>query len=107
MSLRFKIRQHPRMKDICIGDEVKWTRQLLYARVEEIFPAAVCVKLTVYEIKPKPRFIVKPILWRADEIENLSVCRCCGSRDNLVTTCCMGAPIRLCQLCLCDDEVPQ
>lgn len=97
--MKFKIRQHPRMKDICVGDEVVWNPQLLYANVEEIFPAAVCVKLAILQTEPTPKLELRSQLWRADDIENLSVCRCCGSRENLVTPCHTGVPFRLCQHC--------
>jgi hypothetical protein len=97
--MRIKIRQHPRMKNICVGDEVMCTSRHLYAQVEEIFPAAVCVKVATLQRVPVPRIVVTPQLWRADDIENLSVCRLCASRDNLLTPCGTGIPFRVCLDC--------
>lgn len=95
-----KIQQHPRMKDIAIGDEVMCHRTNLYARVEEVFPAAVCVKITLLRyIRGQMRLLQLPQLWRADDIENLSVCHYCGSRDELVAEHMTGAPFRICGLC--------
>ena len=97
--MRIKIRQHPRMKNICIGDEVMCNTRQLYAQVEEIFPAAVCVKIAELRTLPAPQIIVTPELWRADDIENLSVCRLCGCRDDLLTPCGTGIPFRMCVGC--------
>jgi hypothetical protein len=95
-----KIQQHPRMKDIAIGDEVVCYRTNLYARVEEVFPAAVCVRLAVVRtIHGRFTFAQYPQLWRAEDIENLSVCRYCGSRDELVLEQSTGMPLRACALC--------
>ncbi len=95
-----KIQQHPRMKDIAIGDEVMCYRTNLYARVEEVFPAAVCVRLSVVR-NVRGRFALAqyPQLWRAEDIENLSVCRYCGSRDELELEQCTGMPLRACAMC--------
>ncbi|HEX6289354.1 MAG TPA: hypothetical protein VFZ66_09200 [Herpetosiphonaceae bacterium] len=95
-----KIQQHPRMKDIAIGDEVVCYRNNLYARVEEVFPAAVCVRLAVVR-NVHGRFALAhyPQLWRAEDIENLSVCRYCGSRDELALEQCTGIPLRVCAMC--------
>lgn len=95
-----KIQQHPRMKDIVVGDEVMYYRTNTYARVEEVFPAAVCVKVgTLRTVRGKLSFCYTPQLWRADDIENLSVCHYCGSRDNLVMERSTAIPCRTCALC--------
>ena len=96
-----KIQQHPRMKDILIGDEVMYYRTNMYARVEEVFPAAVCVKVQVMcTVRGRLAFTQVPQLWRADDLENLSVCHYCGSRDELAVERGTGVPSRICQLCL-------
>lgn len=95
-----KIQQHPRMKDIVVGDEVVCHRTNLYARVEEVFPAAVCVKVAVWRtVRGRLIFGQSPQLWRADDIENLSVCHYCGSRDELTMEPCTGVPFRICGMC--------
>ena len=38
------------MRDIAIGDEVYSSKHQLFARVEEVFPAAVCVKVGVLSL---------------------------------------------------------
>ena len=86
------------MKDIAIGDEVLCYPAGLYARVEEVFPAAVCVKLLLFS-GMRRRLQICPQLWRADDIENLSVCRYCGSRDELVMENPSGIPFRACHTC--------
>lgn len=108
-----KIQQHPRMKDIAIGDEVVCYRTNLYARVEEVFPAAVCVKVGVLRtIRGRLAFTYTPQLWRAEDIENLSVCHYCGCRDELTTEGFSSIPFRVCALCRSvmspslEDEVP-
>ena len=93
-----KIRQHPRMQDIAIGDEVLHHGPHVYAQVVEVFPAAVCVKLVIFEARHM-RIEVHPQLWRADEIENLSICRYCGGRDALVIEYSAGIPYRACRTC--------
>lgn len=95
-----KIQRHPRMQDIAVGDEVLSYRTNMYARVEEVFPAAVCVKLTVVR-QVGCRFETHEIaqLWRADEIENLSRCCYCGSHDDLVTMQHTATPQRICGTC--------
>ena len=93
-----KIQQHPRMKDIAVGDEVLCYRTFLYARVEEVFPAAVCVKLVVFQSK-RMRLSVCPQLWRAEDIENLSVCRYCGGREDLTLDGSSAVPYRVCVTC--------
>jgi len=93
-----KIRQHPRMKDIAIGDEVLHHGPHVYAQVVEVFPAAVCVKLALFEARHM-RIALHPQLWRADEIENLSICRYCGGRDALVIEYSAGIPYRACRTC--------
>lgn len=95
-----KIRPHPRMKDIIVGDEVLCYPQQLYARVEEVFPSAVCVKLVILAVNGSVDLIVSPQLWRAEDIENLSVCRYCGSREDLELEYGTGIPFRCCKGCL-------
>ena len=63
-----KIRQHPSMRDISIGDEVYSYRQQLFARVEEVFPAAVCVKVGILSAGSHLELLFSPQLWRADDI---------------------------------------
>lgn len=88
------------MKDIMVGDEVVCHRTNLYARVEEVFPAAVCVKVALMrQVRGQLRVQVCPQLWRADEIENLSVCHYCGARDDLVVERDTGVPFRVCGMC--------
>ena len=41
-----------------------------------------------------------PQLWRADDIENLSVCRFCGRRDEIRTVNDTGIPFRVCDQCI-------
>lgn len=93
-----KIQHHPRTKDIQIGDEVLCYRNYLYAQVEEIFPAAVCVKLMIFD-RRRHRFELVPQLWRAEDIENLSICRYCGGRHELVMEHTAGIPSRVCETC--------
>lgn len=92
------IQQHPRMKDIIAGDEVYCYRNQIFAQVEEVFPAAVCVKLMIYN-RHRRRFQMCPLLWRAEDIENLSVCRYCGGREGLIVENDSGAPYRSCTTC--------
>lgn len=94
-----KIRQHPRMRDISVGDEVYSYRQQLFARVEEVFPAAVCVKVGMLSIGQWIDLYHTPQLWRADDIENLSVCRYCGAREDLRSEIETGIPFRVCDRC--------
>ncbi len=94
-----KIRQHPRMRTIEIGDEVYSYAHNLFARVEEVFPAAVCIKIGILAVNGSLEFILSPQLWRADDIENLSICRYCGSREDLQVEHGTGIPFRVCQYC--------
>jgi hypothetical protein len=95
-----KIQQHPRMKDIQIGDEVLCYRSQIYARVEEVFPAAVCVKIAVLRsVRDRVVLTSTPQLWRAEDIENLSVCHYCGSRADLRPERETGVPQRVCGTC--------
>ncbi len=95
-----KIQRHPRMLDIIVGDEVLSYRSHMYARVEEVFPAAVCVKLTmVCQVDGRLETREVAQLWRADEIENLSRCCYCGSRDDLLTIQHTHTPQRVCNVC--------
>ena len=94
-----KIIQHPRMRDIAVGDEVYSYRHQLFARVEEVFPAAVCVKVALLNFSQRVEMMVSPQLWRADDIENLSVCRYCGGREKLIEEAQTGIPLRMCERC--------
>lgn len=94
-----KIRQHPRMRDITIGDEVYSYAQQLFASVHEVFPAAVCVRVGILSVNGHLEMLSSPQLWRADDIENLSVCRYCGSRDGVITERGTGVPYRVCRRC--------
>jgi hypothetical protein len=101
-----KIRQHPRMRGILVGDEVYSYPQKLFARVADVFPAAVCVKIAILSIDEPMEITLAPQLWRADDIENLSVCRYCGCRENIRTVSGTGIPFRVCAACsaLNDDS---
>jgi hypothetical protein len=94
-----KIRQHPRMRDILVGDEVYSYQQNLFARVADVFPAAVCVKIGILSTEDPMEITFSPQLWRADDIENLSVCRYCGSRDAIRSLGDTGIPFRICARC--------
>jgi hypothetical protein len=94
-----KIRQHPRMHQIAVGDQVYSYTKHLFARVEEVFPAAVCVKVVVMSLDPHIELSATPQLWRADDIENLSVCRYCGSREDLRLEAETGVPFHVCGRC--------
>jgi hypothetical protein len=94
-----KIHQHPRMRGIAIGDDVYSHKQQLFARVEEVFPAAVCVKVGILAIDRHLELLISPQLWRADDIENLSVCRYCGNREGLARETLTGIPLRVCGRC--------
>lgn len=87
------------MRDISIGDEVYSHRQQLFARVEEVFPAAVCVKVGILSVNGQLELFLSPQLWRADDIENLSVCRYCGGREDLHPEIETGIPFRVCDSC--------
>ncbi len=95
-----KIRQHPRLHDVLVGDEVYSYPQNLFARVADVFPAAVCVKIGILSVDEPMEMTLAPQLWRADDIENLSVCRYCGSRENIRTVSETGVPFRACEHCL-------
>ncbi|PDW00820.1 hypothetical protein [Candidatus Viridilinea mediisalina] len=94
-----KIRQHPRINGILIGDEVYSHPHKLFARVADVFPAAVCVRIGVLSVDNPMEIILAPQLWRADDIENLSVCRYCGSREQIRTVSDTGIPFRVCTAC--------
>ncbi|HEX9371160.1 MAG TPA: hypothetical protein VF897_09145 [Roseiflexaceae bacterium] len=87
------------MRGIAIGDEVYSHKQQLFARVEEVFPAAVCVKVGILAINHHLELFLSPQLWRADDIENLSICRYCGGRDGLISETETGVPLRVCERC--------
>ncbi len=97
--MKLKIRQHPRLEQVVIGDEIYSHLHRLYARVEAIFPAAVCVKVGLLTFHRGIDLTLMPQLWRAEDIENLSVCRHCGSRDALTRDAETGIPFRTCQHC--------
>lgn len=99
-----KIRQHPRMRDIIVGDEVYSYPHNLFARVADVFPAAVCVKIGILSLDDHLEITLSPQLWRAEDIENLSVCRYCGSRENIRTESGTGIPFRVCESCSPVDE---
>ncbi len=94
-----KIRQHPRMHEIRIDDEVYSYPQQLFAKVTELFPAAVCVRIGILSINGHMELIQSPQLWRAEDIENLSVCRYCGCRNDLQMESGTGVPFRICARC--------
>ena len=94
-----KIRQHPRMVGIAVGDEVYSHPHKIFARVADVFPAAVCVKIGILSIEEPMEITLAPQLWRADDIENLSVCRYCGSREDIHTVVGTGIPFRICSVC--------
>ena len=87
------------MKDIVVGDEVLCYRTQLYAQVEEVFPAAVCVRIATLDGK-RMRLRICPQLCRAEDIENLSVCRYCGGREGLTMENGACVPFRVCGTCL-------
>ena len=94
-----KIAHHPRMLDIVVGDEVYSYVRDLFARVEAVFPAAVCVRVPL--LANRHGMVVRwdPQLWRADDVELLSVCRYCGTRNGLRPEIDTGVPFRVCQRC--------
>lgn len=94
-----KIRQHPRMHQVAVGDQVYSYKWHLFARVEEVFPAAVCVKVAALSLDRRIQLNAVPQLWRADDIENLSVCRYCGSREDLRLEAETGVPFHVCARC--------
>jgi hypothetical protein len=94
-----KMRPHPRISGILIGDEVYSHPHKVFARVADVFPAAVCVKIGVLSIEEPMEMTLAPQLWRADDIENLSVCRYCGSREDIHTVTDTGIPFRVCSAC--------
>lgn len=104
-----KIQQHPRMQGIAIGDEVYCHPHRLYARVEDVFPAAVCVKVARLSFRAHDPVELRlvPQLWRADDIENLSICRVCGGRDDLHDETGTGIPYRLCESCRVAQQSPR
>lgn len=100
--MKLKIVQHPQMRGITIGDEVYCRSRQLFARVVETFPAAVCVRVGVLSLQRRMELILSPQLWRADDIENLSICQYCGSRNDLHAQTLTGIPRRICDRCLHD-----
>ncbi len=95
-----KIRTHPRLHNMTIGDEVYSPLRHLYARVEALFPAAVCVRVGVLAQKPENlELVTSPELWSAEEVINLSVCRICGGRSDLHTRLWQRIPFHVCDEC--------
>jgi hypothetical protein len=92
------------MHDILVGDEVYSYPNNLFARVADTFPAAVCVKIGILSIDEPMEITLAPQLWRADDIENLSVCRYCGARNGLRTVIDTGIPFRVCSECIPPEE---
>ncbi|MEM8529362.1 MAG: hypothetical protein AAGF95_00880 [Chloroflexota bacterium] len=97
-----KIRQHPQMKNVQIGDEIYLRSKYIFAHVIEAFPAAACVKVGMLSLNDRGHIslLITPELWRADDIENLSACRCCGAREHLLREHTEGMPFCLCEHCL-------
>ncbi|MCU0492238.1 MAG: hypothetical protein MUD01_11650 [Chloroflexaceae bacterium] len=87
------------MRDVHIGDEVFSSLHQMYAPVVEIFPAAVCVRVGMLTVNGKLELIQSPQLWRADDIENLSVCRYCGRREDVELEATTSVPYRVCAHC--------
>lgn len=98
-----KIQPHPRLRGMMVGDEVYSYHYNLAAKVADIFPAAVCVRIGVLSTESPMELSHTPQLWRADEIENLSVCRYCGTRDGVRVVSEQGIPFRVCVQCLPPD----
>ncbi|MEI8167230.1 MAG: hypothetical protein WCG26_12670 [Chloroflexales bacterium] len=96
------------MTGIIIGDEVYSHPHKIFARVADIFPAAVCVKIGILSTEEPMEITQDPQLWRADDIENLSVCRYCGSREDIHTVIDTGIPFRVCSTCssVADEPAP-
>lgn len=103
-----KIRQHPRINGILVGDEVYSYPHKIFARVADVFPAAVCVKIGILSIEEPMEITLAPQLWKAEDIENLSVCRYCGCREGIRTVTGTGIPFRVCTECspLPEDATP-
>ncbi|MBC8160582.1 MAG: hypothetical protein H7Z42_05110 [Roseiflexaceae bacterium] len=102
--MKLKIINHPRMRDVVVGDQVYCHPRHIFAHVVETFPSAVCVRVGTLTIKRTMELVLAPQLWPADEIENLSVCRFCGSRDGLHDEAATGVPSRICADCLAEDS---
>jgi hypothetical protein len=94
-----KIQHHPRVLEIVVGDEVYSYVHDLFARVEAVFPAAVCVRVPLLDQRFGIVVRWEPQLWCADDIELLSVCRYCGERDGLRPETDTGVPFRTCDRC--------
>ncbi|MFV9507016.1 MAG: hypothetical protein AB4911_20900 [Oscillochloridaceae bacterium umkhey_bin13] len=95
------------MTGILIGDEVYSHPHKIFARVADVFPAAVCVKVGILSIEDPMEITLAPQLWRADDIENLSVCRYCGSREDIYPMEGTGIPFRVCTVCAAEEDLPQ
>jgi hypothetical protein len=94
-----RIRTHPKLRSMHVGDEVYSLREHIYACVTAIFPAAVCVHTITLSWQHGATLQAAPQLWCAEDIENLSICRSCGLRDDLACESPTGAPFRLCRSC--------
>lgn len=101
-----KIIQHPRLNDISVGDEVYSLAHKLSALVVEVFPAAVCVKVGVLLRRRYMELLLDPQLWRADDIENLSVCHYCGKREDLCCEHGSDSMYSVCEHCRAMIESP-
>lgn len=85
---------------MAVGDEVYSPLRHLYARVEALFPAAVCVRVGVLaKSRTNLELITSPELWGAEEVINLSVCRICGGRSDLHTRLWQRIPFHVCDDC--------
>ncbi len=100
-----KIIIHPRIQNITIGDEVFSHSSQLFAHVIEVFPAAVCVRIGMLAVNGTVELLVAPQLWPAEDIENLSICRFCGSRHNLRVEHDTGIPFRICADCSLQTQI--
>jgi hypothetical protein len=94
-----KIVTHPRIQNITVGDEVYSHTNQLHAHVTAIFPAAVCVRVGTLALNSYLELVMTPQLWGAEDIENLSICRHCGNRDELHVVHDTGIPFRICTNC--------
>lgn len=100
------------MQNVTVGDEVYSPSRQLYARVEALFPAAVCVRIGVMSNHHHHiELVASPQLWSAEDIVNLSICHVCGSRELLQREERSSIPFHICAECAgmqpVDDEIPE
>lgn len=57
------------------------------------------MKVAILSFSRRIELLISPQLWRADDIENLSVCRACGVREKLIDETQTGIPLRVCERC--------